>query len=69
MPPPTVPDETIETPAPAETESVILAPNFDRPLTPIADLVASPDFPQCALGEFVNIGGYTGVVQSRAHCG
>jgi hypothetical protein len=37
-------------------------PNFDRPLRPIAEFAAMNDFPQSALGEFVDIGGYTGVV-------
>ena len=36
--------------------------NFDRPAKEIAEFVGLPDFPQCALGELVDIGGYTGVV-------
>jgi hypothetical protein len=37
-------------------------PNFDRPPKPISELIARPDFPECAQGEFVDIGGYAGVV-------
>jgi hypothetical protein len=37
-------------------------PNFNRPARPIAELVVADDFPRCALGELVDIGGYTGVV-------
>lgn len=36
--------------------------DFDRPTKEIAEFVGLPDFPQCALGEFVDIGGYAGVV-------
>ncbi len=41
---------------------MIAEPNFDGPLKPIAEFVTRPDFPQCLLGEHVDIGGYTGVV-------
>jgi hypothetical protein len=37
-------------------------PDFKAPLKPIAEFVARPDFPECVLGEHVDIGGYTGVV-------
>src|SRR5688572_14385670 len=36
--------------------------NFDKPLRPIAEFAAMDDFPKSALGEFVDIGGYIGVV-------
>ena len=36
--------------------------NFDRPPKPISELAGHPDFPHCAVGEFVDIGGFTGVV-------
>ena len=36
--------------------------NFDKPLRPIAEFAAMADFPRSALGEFVDIGGYTGIV-------
>ena len=38
------------------------APDYSRPIRPIAELLTEPDFPKCSLGEFVDIGGYTGVV-------
>src|ERR1051326_5342923 len=37
-------------------------PDFNRPLKRIAELVTDPEFPRSALGEFVDIGGYTGVI-------
>jgi hypothetical protein len=39
-------------------------PDFSRSVKPIADLVDLPDFPRCALGEHVDIGGYTGVIMA-----
>ena len=33
-----------------------------RPARPIADLLTDPEFPRSAMGEWVDIGGYTGVV-------
>jgi hypothetical protein len=41
--------------------------NPEKPLKPIAELAALPDFPECARGQFVDIGGYTGVVVDIAH--
>ena len=41
---------------------VIENPNFDVPITFISKLVSRPDFPMCALGAHVEIGGYVGVV-------
>ncbi len=43
-------------------EKVPLVPDFNKPIRPISEFVNRPDFPQCALGEFVDIGGYNGVV-------
>src|SRR5256885_15578959 len=37
-------------------------PNFDRPPRAIAEFAGRPDFPQSTVGEFLDIGGYTGVV-------
>ncbi len=51
-----------ETAASASRRSVLAAPDFSQPAKRIADLVDRPDFPQCALGEHVNIGGVSGVV-------
>jgi len=49
--------------APPETKRhVVLEPNFDSPLVPIESLVDRPDFPGCALGVFINLHGFTGVV-------
>jgi hypothetical protein len=36
--------------------------DFSAPVKPIAELVVHPGFPKSALGEHVDIGGYTGVV-------
>lgn len=41
---------------------MVINQDFNRIPKPISELVAAPDFPRCALGEFVNIGGFTGVV-------
>jgi hypothetical protein len=59
---PTTPEETQEPPTPSSKRAVILEPNFDQPLKPIAELAAREDFPDCTVGEFVDIGGFTGVV-------
>jgi hypothetical protein len=36
--------------------------DFSRPVVPISELLTRPEFPKAALGELVDIGGYTGVV-------
>ncbi len=36
--------------------------DFTKPLQQIADLLGHPDFPRCALGEFVDCGGFSGIV-------
>src|SRR5689334_10393496 len=46
----------------APSRTVITEPDYGRPLKPIAELLTDADFPQSALGEHVDIGGYTGVV-------
>ena len=46
----------------AEKPEVNVQPDLDAPFKPISDFVMRPDFPECALGERVDIGGYTGVV-------
>jgi hypothetical protein len=58
---PTIPDPR-ERPSASGKRDVINEPNFDRPVKPIAEFAARSDFPQCAHGEFVDIGGYAGVV-------
>src|SRR4051812_45493911 len=40
---------------------------MDKPILPISELVARPDFPQSALGELVDIGGYVGTVVELVH--
>ena len=45
-----------------QTRESIAAPDFNAPLKPVADFVARPDFPQCVLGEHLDLGGFTGVV-------
>ena len=39
----------------------------EKPSKPIAEFVVRPDFPECTLGEFVDIGGYTGEVVNVVH--
>ncbi len=51
-----------ETPLEVPLPSANPEPDFTRPCKLIADLVGLPDFPKCALGEHVDIGGYAGVV-------
>jgi hypothetical protein len=41
--------------------------SFDRPLIPISEIVSRPDFPHSAVGEFVDIAGFTGVIVEVIH--
>ena len=59
---PTTPEPATETPSPATKREVIAEPQFDGPAKPIAEFAGRADFPKCALGEHVDIGGYAGVV-------
>jgi hypothetical protein len=61
-PPPEVPTppETKESPPPEPRE--IQEPDFDRPVKSIREFFGRPDYPQCAVGQLVDIGGYVGVV-------
>lgn len=54
--------EEEEPAAEAPKRNVITEPDFSQPLTPIAELVKRIDFPQCAFGLHVDVGGITGVV-------
>src|SRR6266446_3584577 len=45
-----------------QPREIIAAPDFNAPVKPVADFVTRPDFPQCVLGEHLDLGGYTGVV-------
>jgi hypothetical protein len=64
------PAETTVEPAPASAPAspppakrdVILEPNFNSPLVPIESLVRRPDFPRCALGLFIDLHGFAGVM-------
>jgi hypothetical protein len=49
-------------PKPSGPSTPETGPDFGRPVRPIAELVVSLEFPRCALGEHVDIGGYIGVV-------
>ncbi len=51
-----------QAPPPQTKREVILEPNFQAPLVRIESLVRQPDFPRCALGVFVDLHGFAGVV-------
>lgn len=53
-------------PEPEAKGPVILEPDFSAPLVPIEALTARADFPACALGNFVDLHGFTGVVVALA---
>ena len=57
-----VPGHPTGAPTSSPKREVISEPNFAPPPKPIAKFAGRPDFPQCAYGEFVDIGGYAGVV-------
>ena len=59
---PTTSDEPFEKPIPAGKREAITEPNFEGRSKAIAELAGHPDFPKCALGVLVDIGGYMGVV-------
>ena len=63
----TTEDETPATPISPSQRSVITEPNFEQPLKSITELAACADFPECAFGELVDIGGFTGVVVEIVH--
>jgi hypothetical protein len=48
--------------SPPLRDGIIANPDFSGPAAPISEWVARPDFPRCALGAFVSIHGFTGVV-------
>jgi hypothetical protein len=49
-------------PLPAPKREIITEPDFNKPVRKIGELVGRPDYPKCAYGEHVEIGGYVGVV-------
>ena len=63
-PPPPRAEVEPKKPAPkaAPRPEVVAEPDFKQPVVPIAELVGRADFPRCALGRHVEIGGYAGVV-------
>ena len=63
--PPILPEPasaSLHAPEPLAKGPVILEPDFDAPLVPIEALATKTDFPACALGIFVDLHGFTGVV-------
>src|SRR3974390_991170 len=50
------------TPQPQARRPEVLKPDFGAPLVPIETLALKADFPACALGMFVDLHGFTGVV-------
>lgn len=72
-PPPrseSTPPPPVEAPAASSEDSgddeperqVITEPDFTQPLQPMSDWVTRADFPQCAWGAHVDLGGFSGVV-------
>jgi hypothetical protein len=59
---PTTPGEPFETPIPRGERDAITEPKIEGQSKSIVELAGHPDFPKCALGVLVDIGGYTGVV-------
>jgi hypothetical protein len=53
---------SLETPALPAGPKPLPAPAARRPAHPIAELLLSPDFPHSALGEEVDIGGFSGTI-------
>ena len=49
-------------PRPVPKREVIHDPDFSKPVKLISEIAGRADFPRCALGEHVEIVGYTGVV-------
>lgn len=48
--------------APVVKEEPKIEPDFTRPVKNIKDFVTRGDYPQCTLGEHVDVAGFTGVV-------
>ena len=61
-PPPEPAPANPPAPEPQPKRQVILEPDFNAPLVPIEVLAPKADFPACALGIFVDLHGFTGVV-------
>ncbi len=59
---PTTTDQDTEAAPPAPARKVITEPNFSGTPQPIGQWTERADFPQCALGAYVSIHGFAGVV-------
>jgi len=60
--PPEPAPASLVAPEPQPRGTVILEPDFNGPLVPIEALAPKADFPACALGIFVDLHGFMGVV-------
>lgn len=59
---PATPDPDNKTKSSASEQKIISNPDFSGIPDPIADWIQRPDFPRCALGAYVSIRGFEGVV-------
>jgi len=59
---PTPPEPAAETTPPAPARAAITEPDFSGTPQPIVDFAGRADFPQCALGAYIDIQGFAGVV-------
>lgn len=62
MLPPTTPDQDHEAASPAPTRKTVTDPDFSGAPQPIEEYAGRTDFPQCALGLYLDIRGFAGVV-------
>ncbi len=56
------PETPPEVSTPIPKARVSTEPDFNSPPRPIAEFVGLPDFPRCAVGAYVDIGGFAGIV-------
>ena len=59
---PTTPEPATEATPAAPARMVITEPDFSGTAQPIGELAGRADFPQCALGAYIDIQGFAGVV-------
>jgi len=59
---PITPDPVKEAPPTPPTRRLAAEPDFSGPAQPIDDFAGRADFPQCVLGEHIDIQGFAGVV-------
>jgi hypothetical protein len=55
-------DQDKESTPPAPTRRAVIEPNFSGTPQPIGELTERADFPRCALGAYIDIRGFAGVV-------